>query len=135
MPNRFVSTIVKHPVFQLRFPSWPKHLVTTLTQSALSKKKLIKIKYRIYITNKTLTITFYSLSLPWNKNFGNSQEAQNAIAPTSRTINIADSFYGRERIGESNYHDSQGEFWPKLKQCLTDCTKEALPQSFRTRAF
>ena len=44
-------------------------------------------------------------------------------------------FYGRERIGESNYHDSQGEFWPKLKQCLTDWTKEALPQSFRTRAF
>ena len=36
---------------------------------------------------------------------------------------------------ESNYHDSQGEFWPKLKQCLTDWTKEALPQSFRTRAF
>ena len=45
------------------------------------------------------------------------------------------SFYGRERIGESNYHDSQGEFWPKLKQCLTGWTKEALPQSFRTRAF
>ena len=44
-------------------------------------------------------------------------------------------FYGRERIGESNYHDSQGEFWPKLKQCLTDWTKEALRQSFRTRAF
>ena len=44
-------------------------------------------------------------------------------------------FYGRERIGESNYHDSQGEFWPKLKQCLTDWTKAALPQSFRTRAF
>ena len=44
-------------------------------------------------------------------------------------------FYGRERIGESNYYDSQGEFWPKLKQCLTDWTKEALPQSFRTRVF
>ena len=28
-----------------------------------------------------------------------------------------------------------GEFWPKLKQCLTDWTKEALPQSFRTRGF
>jgi len=80
-------------LFQLRFPSWPKHLVTPLTQSALSKKKFIKIKYRIYITNKTLTITFYSLSLPWNKNLGNSQEAQNAIAPTSRTINNADSVY------------------------------------------
>ena len=48
---------------------------------------------------------------------------------------ISGYFYGRERIGESNYHDSQGEFWPKLKQCLTDWTKEALPQSFRTRAF
>ena len=51
-----------------------------------------------------------------------------------RSIN-SNNFYGRERIGESNYHDSQGEFWPKLKQCLTDWTKEALPQSFRTRAF
>ena len=49
--------------------------------------------------------------------------------------NESQVFYGRERIGESNYHDSQGEFWPKLKQCLTDWTKEALPQSFRTRAF
>jgi len=38
-----------------------------------------------------LTITFYSLSLPWNKNLGSGQEAQNAIAPTSRTINNADS--------------------------------------------
>jgi len=64
--------------------------VTPLTQSALSKKKLIKNKYCICITNKTLTITFYSLS-PWNKNLSNSQEAQNAIAPTSRTINNADS--------------------------------------------
>ena len=49
--------------------------------------------------------------------------------------NCKQSFYGRERIGGSNYHDSQGEFWPKLKQCLTDWTKEALSQSFRTRAF
>ena len=50
-------------------------------------------------------------------------------------LSSACQFYGRERIGESNYHDSQGEFCPKLKQCLTDWTKEALPQSFRTRAF
>ena len=53
----------------------------------------------------------------------------------SCTLYSINNFYGRERIGESNYHDSQGEFWPKLKQCLTDWTKEALPQSFRTRAF
>jgi len=78
-------------LFQLRFPSWPKHLVTPLTQSALSKKKLIKNKFRICTTNKTMAITFYSLSLPWNKNLGNCQEAQNAIAPTSRTRNNADS--------------------------------------------
>jgi len=51
------------------------------------------------------------------------------------TPHFGRQFYGRERIGESNYHDSQGEFWPKLKQCLTDWTKEALPQSFRTRVF
>jgi len=40
---------------------------------------------------KTLTITIYSLPLPWNKNLGNCQQAQNAIALTSRTINNADS--------------------------------------------
>ena len=56
-------------------------------------------------------------------------------AGTKRQTSTRKSFYGRERIGESNYHDSQGEFWPKLKQCLTEWTKEALPQSFRTRAF
>jgi len=44
-----------------------------------------------HLYHETFTITFYSLSLPWNKNFGNSQEAQNAIVPTSRTINNADS--------------------------------------------
>jgi len=46
----------------------------------------MKNKYRICITNKTLTITFYSLSLPWNKNLGKCQEAENEIAHTSRTI-------------------------------------------------
>jgi len=68
-------------LFQLRFPYWPKHLVTPLTQSALSKKKLIKIKYRTYITNKTLTITFYSLSLPWNKNLGTPKKHTMPLLP------------------------------------------------------
>jgi len=40
------------------------------------------------MTNKT----FYSLSLPWNKNLDNFQKAQNGITPTSRTINNADNF-------------------------------------------
>jgi len=67
------------------------HHSHTCLQSTLSKKRLIKNKFRTCITNKTLTITFYLLSLPWNKNLGNCQDAQNAIAPTSRTINNADS--------------------------------------------
>jgi len=44
------------------------------------------------MTNETFTTTFDSLSLHWNKNIGNYQEAQNLITPTSRTINNADSF-------------------------------------------
>ena len=57
------------------------------------------------------------------------------VEKISADAHVCGLFYVRERIGESNYHDSQGEFWPKLKQCLTDWTKEALPQSFRTWAF
>jgi len=41
--------------------------------------------------NKTFNTPFYSLSLPWNKNLGKCQEAQNAIASTSRTTNNADN--------------------------------------------
>jgi len=65
---------------------------TACWQSALSEKNFIKNKFRVCITNKTFSITLYSLSLPWNKNLGNCQEAQNAITPTSRTINNADNF-------------------------------------------
>jgi len=71
--------------FQLRFSSWPKHLVTPLTADSPHCQKSSKNKNPICITNKTLTITFYSLSLPWKKKLGNCQEAQNAIAPPSRT--------------------------------------------------
>jgi len=44
------------------------------------------------MTNETFTATFYSLSQPWNKNFGVCQEAQNLITRTSRTMNRADNF-------------------------------------------
>jgi len=44
------------------------------------------------MTNENFTTTFYSLSLPWNKNLGNCQEAKNLITLTSRTINNADNF-------------------------------------------
>jgi len=44
------------------------------------------------MTNKTFSITSYSLSLPGNKNLGNFQKAQNGITPTSTTINNADNF-------------------------------------------
>jgi len=52
----------------------------------------MKNKFPICMTNKTFSITFYSLSLHWNKNLGNCQEAQNAVTHTSRTINNADNF-------------------------------------------
>jgi len=62
---------------------------TNCWQFALSKKKFLKNKFRICMTNETFSITFYSLSLPWNKNLGNCQEAQYAITPTSRTEQIS----------------------------------------------
>ena len=86
-----------------------------------------------YFMNQTSTTHSVDTGLGLFKPFGNCHFPSNT--KYSVILYASGSFYGRERIGESNYHDSQGEFWPKLKQCLTDWTKEALPQSFRTRAF
>jgi len=79
--------------FQLRFPSWLKHLVTPLTADSPGFQKMyIKNKFRICMTNETFATAFYSLSLPWNQNLGNCQEAQNLITPTSRVKTNADNF-------------------------------------------
>jgi len=42
---------------------------------------------------KNLPTAFDRLSLPWHQNPRNWQIVQNAISPTSRTINIADNLH------------------------------------------
>ena len=65
---------------------------TDCWQSALSKNKFIDNKFRICVTNKHLHHCLLPAVTTLEQKFRQLPKAQNAIIPTSRTINNADNF-------------------------------------------